>query len=402
MRVLIATDQWSPDVIGGSARVARATAQQFARLGHQVVVVAPAIPGRPTVEQDEAVELHRSVKRFGLPQSVADVAGTWKWAVRRQRPDVLVAHQATNAVGLLAAHPRVPLLYVFHASAPLEQRFVRRRLRPARRVMGLLLDPLLVLLERVAVRRAKTVAVLSEYSRELLLSRHPGLADRIAVVRGGVDYDRFASGDGVSIRAAYGIPADRPFVLTVRRLEPRMGVEELLRTVKTLFERGARLTLGIAGAGMSAARLRELAHELELGEHVRFLGRVPDDDLPGLYAAADLFVLPTVAYEGFGISTVEALAAGTPVVGTAVGATPEILEPLDPRLVAPSADAVDLAATIERALGAVSTATRRRCADYARSRFRWDVAIESWEAALAKAASRAGGDPPAAPGTRVP
>jgi glycosyltransferase involved in cell wall biosynthesis len=386
MRVLIATDQWSPDVIGGSARVARATAQQFARLGHQVVVVAPAIPGRPAVEQDEAVELHRSVKRFGLPQSVADVAGTWKWAVRRQKPDVLVAHQATNAVGLLAAHPRVPLLYVFHASAPLEQRFVRRRQRPARRVMGLLLDPLLVLLERVAVRRAKTVAVLSEYSRELLLSRHPGLADRIAVVRGGVDYDRFASGDGVSTRAAYGIPDDRPFVLTVRRLEPRMGVEELLRAADLLIGNGMELTVGVAGTGETAPTLERLAQELGLEEHVRFFGRVPDADLPGLYAAADLFVLPTVAYEGFGMSTVEALAAGTPVVGTPVGATPEILGPLDPHLVSPSPLPADLAATIESALANAGDEQRTRFADYARDRFSWETAIDSWQAALGRAA----------------
>jgi glycosyltransferase involved in cell wall biosynthesis len=386
MRVLIATDQWSPDVIGGSARVARATAQQFARLGHQVVVVAPAIPGRPAVEQDEAVELHRSVKRFGLPQSVADVAGTWKWAVRRQKPDVLVAHQATNAVGLLAAHPRVPLLYVFHASAPLEQRFVRRRLRRSQRAAGLLLDPLLVLLERVAVRRAKTVAVLSEYSRDLLLSRHPGLADRIAVVRGGVDYDRFASGDGVSIRAAYGIPADRPFVLTVRRLEPRMGVEELLRAADLLIGKGMELTVGVAGTGETAPTLERLARELGLEDHVRFFGRVPDADLPGLYAAADLFVLPTVAYEGFGMSTVEALAAGTPVVGTPVGATPEILGPLDPQLVSPSTLPADLAATIESAIANTAGERRTRFSDYARDRFSWETAIESWQAALGRAA----------------
>jgi glycosyltransferase involved in cell wall biosynthesis len=402
MRVVVATDQWLPDVVGGSAAVARATAQHFARAGHEVTVVAPRANGRPAVERDEGVELHRSIRRTVLPQTISDVIETWRWAVRRPSPEVYVAHQATTAAGLLAAHPRVPLLYVFHASAPLEQRFLRRRLNPAGRIARILLDPLLVLLERLAVRRADTVAVLSEYSRGLLLGRHPSVRERVTLVRGGVDVDRFAGGDGPAAREAYGIPTDRPFLLTVRRLEPRMGVEELLRTVRTLFVRGTRLTLGIAGAGISAASLGELAHELELGEHVRFLGRVPDDDLPGLYAAADLFVLPTIAYEGFGISTIEALAAGTPVVGTAVGATPEILEPLDPRLVAPSADTGDLAASIERALGALSPTTRRRCADYARSRYRWDVAIESWEAALAKAASRAGGDPPAVPGTRVP
>jgi len=59
---------------------------------------------------------------------------------------------------------------------------------------------------------------------------------------------------------------------------------------------------------------------------------VTDDDLVGHYQAADLFVLPTVAMEGFGISTVEALSANLPVIGTPAGATPEILAPIDERL----------------------------------------------------------------------
>jgi glycosyltransferase involved in cell wall biosynthesis len=64
------------------------------------------------------------------------------------------------------------------------------------------------------------------------------------------------------------------------------------------------------------------------------IGFVADEDLATLYASADLFVLPTLTLEGFGLVTVEALACGTPVIGTPVGATPEILTLLDPRLVA--------------------------------------------------------------------
>jgi glycosyltransferase involved in cell wall biosynthesis len=384
MRIMIATDQWSPDVVGGSARVARATAQQFGLLGHDVVVVSPRVDDRPHVERDEAVELHRSVRRGWLPQTISDVIETWRWAVRRPKPHVLVAHQATNAVGLLAAHPRTPLMYVFHASVPLEQRFLRRHVGRLQRVPRLLLDPLFVLLERIAVRRAATIVVLSEYSRELLLSRHRSVRARVALVRGGVDYERFAGGDGSLLRDSYGIPPNRPFVLTVRRLEPRMGVEELLRASSMLIRRGVKLTLGIAGSGLAAAPLESLAQRLELGDNVRFFGRVPDDDLPGLYAAADLFVLPTVAYEGFGMSTIEALAAGTPVVGTPVGATPEILAPLDPDLIAASPDPEDIARSVEAALANASDARRSRCADYARG-FRWETAIESWQAALVRA-----------------
>ena len=74
-----------------------------------------------------------------------------------------------------------------------------------------------------------------------------------------------------------------------------------------------------------------------------------ESELRDWYRAADLVVLPTVAYEGFGMVTAEALATGTPVVGTPVGATPELLEPLDPRLVAAGSDPDALAAAIRNA-----------------------------------------------------
>ena len=79
-----------------------------------------------------------------------------------------------------------------------------------------------------------------------------------------------------------------------------------------------------------------------LGGRVSLVGRVTDSDLVAYYQAADAFVLPTSAMEGFGISTVEALSTNLPVIGTPAGATPEILMPIDQRLVTAdtSADAI--------------------------------------------------------------
>ena len=115
---------------------------------------------------------------------------------------------------------------------------------------------------------------------------------------------------------------------------------------------------------------------------MRFLGRVSESELRALYAAADLFVLPTVAYEGFGMSTVEALASGTPVLGTAVGATPEILAPIDEALIVPRADANALAAGLRRVIPLLTPELRARCAERARAEYAWEVAILPWEAAL--------------------
>lgn len=388
MRLLIATDQWSPDAVGGSARVATATAVQFARAGHDVVVVSPFIPHLPELESIDGVSLHRAIRRRHLPQTIADPIETWRFAREQPRPDLLISHQATGAVGLSLGQPEVPLLHVFHASAPLEERFIRRQVGGPARVKRTLLAPFLDALEHRTLRRAQTIAVLSDYSAQLVAERDPRAVDRIVRVRGGLDFERFASGDRARGRELAGVPDDHSLLLTVRRLEPRMGIEELIRAAALLAARGLSARVAIAGAGGMRRHLEQLVVELGLERDVRFLGRVPEDDLPDLYAGADLFVLPTVAYEGFGISTVEALAAGTSVVGTPVGATPELLTPLDDRLVAAGTSPEQLADAIVVGLHArTEPDASARAREYARTNFAWDAAIVPWLAALESTAA---------------
>ncbi len=390
MRILVATDQWSPDVVGGSARVAAATSRLRAEGGHEVSVVSPRVAGLVPEEVDRQLRLYRSLRRGPFPQTFSDVFETWRSTSRfRGVIDAVVAHQATTAVGVLAARLGAPLAYVFHASAPLEQRFLRRYLTAPRRAASLALHPSLVLLERAAVRGAAAIFVLSEFSRQLVVAAHREAADRVVLVRGGVYTDVFtpAARGAAATRTRFDIPPEGTFLLSVRRLEPRMGLEELLRAARLLVDRGLEFTLGIAGDGLHRDVLHALAREQGIEKRVRFLGRVSDDDLPVLYAAADLFVLPTVAYEGFGMATMEALASGTPVVGTAVGATPELLRPLDAQLVAPSAAPADLADTILAALSRCDPALRERCAAYAREHFDWRVVIGDWQTVLERTAS---------------
>ena len=138
---------------------------------------------------------------------------------------------------------------------------------------------------------------------------------------------------------------------------------------------------------------------LGLDKHVTFLGFVTEAELPRYYQAADVFVLPTRELEGFGLVTAEALACGTPVLGTRVGATPELLEPLDARLVFQDASAeamaADLAALLARLAGDAAAAgdLRAACRRHAEARFGWDHVVDDLEAALREVAA---GAPPAA------
>ena len=166
-----------------------------------------------------------------------------------------------------------------------------------------------------------------------------------------------------------------------------MGVENLLQSARTLDDVD-ELRIVAAGRRRRQRDVEVLREGLPRGTSVQLIGRVSDDELPLWYRAADLFVLPSVAYEGFGLVTVEALASGTPVVGTRVGATPELLEPLEPLLLSEGTDPTALADAIRAGLRLATPAFRERCREYALARFSWDAVLPEWERVLASVGKR--------------
>jgi glycosyltransferase involved in cell wall biosynthesis len=385
MRVLVASGTWYPDR-NGVARVATEVGRRLAARGHDVTALVPRVAGLPRDEQEGSLRLHRVIERGLLPLTVKDALEVTRHSRRLAPFDVMLAHGASTAVGLSRARLRTPLVLVYHASLPRELRFMRRRLRWGReRAVAYVNDPITVTLERAATRRCARILVLSEYSRSLIARDHPGQVGKVKALPGGVDTKTFCPRDGrEAARARLGLGPTGRLLVTVRRAEPRMGLEQLLRVLPLVP--ADDLVLAVVGGGLLTAELRRLSSDLGLDDRVRFVGRVPEEELADWYRAADLFVLPTVAYEGFGLVTVEALASGTPVVGTPAGATPELLAPLDPRLVARGSEPDTLAEAIGEVLAFSDDGFRTRCREYALSRFDWDEVTVLWEEQLAEVA----------------
>jgi glycosyltransferase involved in cell wall biosynthesis len=391
MRVLIASGTWYPER-NGVARVATEVGRRLAERGHEVTALVPRVAELPTEEHDGSLTVHRVIERGVLPLTVNDLLETTRHSRRLGAFDVLLAHGAATALGLSRARIPAPLVLVYHASLPRELRFMRTRLPWGHeRLVAYLNEPIIVTLERAAVRRCARILILSEYSRSLLMADHPDQSGKIRAVSGGVETKVFCPADGMrAARLRLGLDPVGRLLVTVRRAEPRMGIEQLLRAVRILA--ADDVTVAIVGGGLLTNELRALGSALGLNGHVRFVGQVKEDELLDWYRAADLFVLPTVAYEGFGMATVEALASGTPVVGTPAGATPELLEPLDPRLVARGSDADSLAVAIRDALAFVDDDFRRRCREYAVARFSWGQVTRAWEKELAALRGRSRGN----------
>ena len=183
--------------------------------------------------------------------------------------------------------------------------------------------------------------------------------------------------DTSEVRRRYGLNGG-PWLLTVARLEWHKGIDTVMKALPAIRAAHPTAHYAIAGVGDRLPQLQQLQRELGLGDAVRFLAAVPDDDLPALYNAADLYVGASrrheLLVEGFGISLVEASACGLAVVGGRSGGVPDavregetgiLVDPDDPAAVAAGVN--ELLANPERRkqLGA---AGRRAVESY----YNWD------------------------------
>jgi glycosyltransferase involved in cell wall biosynthesis len=285
----------------------------------------------------------------------------------RERPDALIAsHFALNAFPVLSQARRHPLVVHFQGPWSEESRVEGE---------GTLTVLAKEMVERAVYRRASQAIVLSAAFRDLLVRRYGVPEQRIHVIPGGVDVDRFAiARSRDECRRALGWPEGRPIVLCVRRLVRRVGVDALVDAAAELRKRVPEVLVLIAGRGPLREGLEARIVARGLANHVRLLGFVADNALPAAYRAADLTVVPTAALEGFGLVTVESLAAGTPCIVTPVGGLTDVVAPFAPELVTRSSAATDVADTLARALrGELALPSAAQCTSYARAGFDWPV-----------------------------
>ncbi len=190
----------------------------------------------------------------------------------------------------------------------------------------------------------------------------------------------------------------RPFVarsslrlLTVCRLVPRKGVDTVLRALPKVLAKVPDLEYLVAGTGPDKDRLSALAVELQVENRVRFVGFVPDRDLPALYQSCDIFVMPTrfeeaaASIEGFGIVYLEAAASGLPVIaGRSGGAAEAVLDGENGFLVPPD-DPAHLADMILRLLHDPDLCSRmsRAGREWVEREMNWDRAVRQLTEVLA-------------------
>jgi phosphatidylinositol alpha-1,6-mannosyltransferase len=236
---------------------------------------------------------------------------------------------------------------------------------------------------RSMIGKAAVIVAISKWTAELA-REVLGLLDidvPIERVPLGTTPSHFRPGvDPTAVRAKYGLNGG-PWLLTVARLEWHKGIDTVMRALPKIRAEYPETRYAVAGVGDRLPQFQQLQRDLGLGEAVRFLGAVPDDELPALYNAADLYVGASRRHdlmaEGFGISLVEASACGLAVVGGRSGGVPDavrenetgiLVDPDDPQAVAEGINGLLADTERRRRLG---TAGRRAVESY----FNWDRVV---------------------------
>jgi len=230
-------------------------------------------------------------------------------------------------VGPIARSLGLPVVWTIHS--PLEPWMTRG---VAARIM-----------QREAPLVDRVIAVSEATARDLLRNGVP--AEKIDVVYNGLDLSRYAKGDRQTTRASFGFD-EQLVVLVPARPYREKGIDVLLDAAVVLSERnpGAVKVL-VAGESRHREAYEGRAKAWGLGDSVLFLGH--RDDMPDLYAAADVVCLPSY-YEGLPYAISEAMAAGRPVVGTPVGGVPEMVDDGTTGILVPVGQPEPLAEAIER------------------------------------------------------
>ncbi len=325
------------DKFGGVQSHVRALASALKRRDHQVEVFAPRSKNAPEKSTEPGVTFTGRSVAIPANGSVAPLAFgpmaavSLRKALKAFDPDVLHLHEPLiPSLSLLALwNSDVPAVGTFHASA--EASFGYQAGKPA----------LLGAMKKLAVRTA-----VSEAARGLIGRYFPG---DYAMTPNGVDVPRFSDATPADIGSGATI-------LFLGRIEPRKGLEVLIRALIELDRDDVTLVVG--GTGPEEMKCRALAESLR--SDTRWLGRVPEEDLPGVFKAASVYCAPGLGGESFGIVLIEAMAAGVPVICSDLEGFRAVAS--DAASVVPAGDAGTLAIAIAAVLDDDAKAAAMRAA----------------------------------------
>jgi len=355
---------WFPQSPGGLNRYVYELIQSLTHQHDRVEYCGIGIPqasANPNLQLTNLAEGDRS-----LPQRLWS---THQHFAQRQfvQPDAINLHFALYSLPILSQLPQdVPVTFTFHGPWALES------LQEGESKIAVQFKRWV---EQRVFQQCDRFIVLSQAFGEILHREYRIPWEQISIIPGGVDIQHFRPTlTRQQAREKLQWHRDRFIVFTPRRLVHRMGLDKLLLAIAQVKQTYPDVWLAIAGKGPLKDDLEQQAKQLELEDQVKFLGFLPDEDLPIAYQAADLTIMPSQSLEGFGLVLVESLACGTPTVCTPVGGMPDVIGNLSPQLITADPEVNSIAQTLtEIVSGQIPLPNREDCRNYAQQNFDWNA-----------------------------
>ena len=331
MNVCFVTPEYFP-ISGGTGAYVYYLSHSLQKLGHNVHVVAR--------HSEDSEDMVHGINVHYIKGTGNALTRYWRFARSASKK----IEELNQQIGFDVIHANLPLVPNFaipkdsakalvcavHSTWKGEAIVTRqsnpKELNPNEKMM-LRFNRVLRSYEKKLMKRSDALIAVSKYTVDELTELYGIEEEKIHVIYNGVDINKFKPRpDRAKLRREFGLEEDKKIVLFVGRLYHRKGLEILLCSIPPVLQEFGDVKFAISGTGFKKKEesLRNLAKELDIEDHVAFLGYVPDEKLPDLYATSDIFVLPAI-YENFPFAILEAQATGLPVISTKVGGIPEFL-----------------------------------------------------------------------------
>lgn len=357
---------WFPKTPGGMERYGYELIQQLVAGGDQIGLCGVGLP--ESVTEPSIALTNLADPNDSLPKRLWSVRQRFRQQLQQMPPpDAINLHFSLYSFPLLQDLPaNVPITFTFHGPWALESQ--QEGAKPWSVAFK-------QWVEKRVYQRCDRFIVLSKAFGTILHEHYQIPWSKIHVIPGGVDIDRFQiTNSRRQAREHLGWRSDRFILFTPRRLVQRMGLDVLLSAIAKVKSQYPEIWLAVAGKGPQRESLEQQVSALGLQHQVKFLGFLPDEQLPIAYQAADLTIMPSQSLEGFGLVVLESFACGTPVLCTPVGGMPEILAGISPHLITQSIDVNAVATCLTDLLDEkIPLPSRDACREYACSRFDWQI-----------------------------
>lgn len=320
MKICMMTNTYLPHV-GGVARSVSTFAEEYLRLGHEVLVVAPRLPGRVSRRAERIVERVAAIQNFNgsdfsvrlpLAAGLSDRLDTFAADIIHAHHPFLLGDTALR----IATTRSIPVVFTHHTRYEDYVHYVPFA-SPALRRAAIQLSTEYANLCDAVIAPSPSIAT---------LIKRRGVTVPVAVVPTGIDVAAFAAGDGPRFRSRFGIPAGVFVVGHVGRLAPEKNLGYLAAAVARFLRARTEARFLVIGSGPAEDLLRDAFARAGLADRVVLAGAQTGSNLADGYRAMDVFAFSSLS-ETQGLVVTEAMAAGLPVVALRAPGVRDVVEP---------------------------------------------------------------------------